>query len=321
MPLHATLGPAYVLAWPREALRVELEWLLRRTSDEVDEHEAELVLEEAFDSHELRDDFRALPRGRRSGWDDDPWADPATKAPVRRDLLVDLLQELDRLPQRRAPRPYWSQRQGRQLDTGPLPEHERSARLRASWATTVLRFRTSGYLARVAHPECVDGDYSEDPDLVLERELTRLLGVPGLWPLNVRDADDDTFYSVVEAVGDLMARPRQRHWHDYNSCGWHYAVFSATTGQMLYRSAVNDLLAQAGAGLRLAHEGEDTGRLVRMADDERDELVHRVLATPDPRDQAAARHAVAMFRSRAADRDEKRSAVLRWHGCSRTAAS
>ena len=312
MPLPATLGPAYVLAWPREALRLELEWLLRRESQDVDKHEAELVLEEAFDSDELRDDLRALPA--RDGWRNDPWDDGSSglTTRIKRDLLSDLLNELERLPERRAPRPYWSQRQGRQLDTSLLPvqEQERNARLRASWTKTVLRLQTSGYLAKIAHPQCVDADYYEDPDLVLEQELTRLLGVPGLWPLSAQDADDDTFYSLVEAVGDLMARPRQRHYHDHGGCGWHYAVFSATTGQLLYRSAVNDLLAQAGAGLRLADEGEDTGRLVRVADDERDELVHRVLATPDPRDQAAARHAVAMFRSRAADREEKRSAVL-----------
>ncbi len=235
---------------------------------------------------------------------------PESDLPVQRDLLTDLLAGLDRLPERRAPRPYWSQRHGRQPDLRLASEHERNARLRASWETTVQRLRSAGYLAKTAPEVCVDADHAEDPELVLERELTRLLGVPGLWPLSAQDADDDTFYSLIEAVGDLVARPRQRTYHEYGRCGWHYATFSVTTGRMLYRSLVNDMLTQAGAGLRLADEGEDVGRLVRVADDERDELVHRVLATPDPRDQAAARHAVALFRSRAADREEKRSAVL-----------
>jgi hypothetical protein len=274
------------------------------------EHEAELVLEDAFTTSELRDDFRARPRGGTTGWSDDPWSSSVIEAPGQRDLLVDLLEGLDRLPERRSPRPYWIQRQGRRLHPAPLPEDERYARLRASWATTVHRLQSEGYLAKVAPPECVDDDNSLDPAVALERELTRLLGVPGLWPLDVAHVDDDTLYSLVEAVGDLMARPRQRHWHDFNGCGWHFAAFSATTGQLLYRSAVNDLLAQAGAGLRLADEGEDTGRLARVADDERDELVYRVVATPDARDQAATQHAVAMFRSRAASREEKRSAVL-----------
>lgn len=148
MPLPVTLGPAYVLAWPREALRVELEWLLRQSAQGVLEHEAELVLEDAFTTSELRDDLRARPRGGTTGWSDDPWSTSASKAPGQRDLLVDLLEGLDRLPERRSPRPYWIQRQGRRLHPAPLPEDERYARLRASWATTVHRFQSEGYLAK-----------------------------------------------------------------------------------------------------------------------------------------------------------------------------
>lgn len=298
------LGPDYALVWPREVLRAELQWLLRQP-ERIDTNAAEYVLEEAFDSHDLRNEFRARPAFGQI----DPW----TSAPPEtggRDLLVDLLGELDRLPERRAPRPYWSQRQGRHPDLSLAPEHERSARLRASWVTTVQRLRAAGYLAKIAPEMCVDDDHAEDPDAVLDRELTRLLGVPGLWPLNVQDADDDTIYSLVEAVGDLIARPRQRTYHDYGRCGWHYAGFSVTTGRMLYRSTVNDMLAQAVVGVRLPDEGEDAGRLVRVVDDDRAELVHRALATPEPRDLAAVRHAVALFRSRAAGREEKRSAVL-----------
>lgn len=283
---------------------MELQWLLRQP-ERVDTDAAEYVLEEAFDSHDLRDEFRARPAFGLV----DPWTS-APPEPGGRDLLVDLLDGLDRLPERRAPRPYWNQRQGRQPDPRLAPEHERNARLRASWVTTVQRLRTAGYLAKTAPEVCVDADHAEDPDVVLDRELTRLLGVTGLWPLNVQDGDDDTLYSLVEAVGDLMARPRQRTDHPYGRCGWHYGAFSVITGRMLYRAAVNDLLNQAGSGLRLADEGEDAGRLVRVVDDDRAELVHQALAAPDPRDQAAVRHAVALFRSRSAGREEKRSAVL-----------
>lgn len=39
-------------------------------------------------------------------------------------------------------------------------------------------------------------------------------------------------------------------------------------------------------------------------------MVHRVLATPDNHDRAATQHAIALFRGRAANREERRSAVL-----------
>jgi len=55
------------------------------------------------------------------------------------------------------------------------------------------------------------------------------------------------------------------------------------------------------------------GRLVRAAGDDRDELVEQALQTPNPSDRNAVRHAIALFRSRGVDRENKRSAVLALH--------
>lgn len=60
----------------------------------------------------------------------------------------------------------------------------------------------------------------------------------------------------------------------------------------------------------MAESGEDTGRLIRTSQDDRDELVRRALATPAAPDKSAVEHAIAQFRSRAAGREEKRSAVV-----------
>jgi hypothetical protein len=57
-------------------------------------------------------------------------------------------------------------------------------------------------------------------------------------------------------------------------------------------------------------EGEDLGRLIRVAGDPRDELVHRALAVQDEGDRDAVAHAVARFRDRAVTRDDKRAAVV-----------
>jgi len=52
--------------------------------------------------------------------------------------------------------------------------------------------------------------------------------------------------------------------HSYGGCGWHHSAFSFEAGQALYRWRVNQVLDRSDLGLRLADEGEDTGRLVAV---------------------------------------------------------
>jgi hypothetical protein len=70
------------------------------------------------------------------------------------------------------------------------------------------------------------------------------------------------------------------------------------------------LLVQAGVGLQLASGGEDVGRLVRAPGDDRTDLVNRTLATPDLNGRRAVEHAVALFRGRTSNREEKRGALV-----------
>ncbi|SHN89077.1 hypothetical protein SAMN05660350_05072 [Geodermatophilus obscurus] len=144
---------------------------------------------------------------------------------------------------------------------------------------------------------------------MLERLTAERIGRRELWPLDPGAWDEDTFYDLIEMVHDLVARPRDRWTHDFGDCGFHYGSFAVRTGQAVYRWRVNELLARHGADVRLADNGEDAGRLVHIAGDDRDELVERALATPDPRDRDAVRHAIALFRGRGATREEKRSAA------------
>lgn len=46
------------------------------------------------------------------------------------------------------------------------------------------------------------------------------------WPLRPEAWDEDTFYGLIEVIHDLVARPRERSWHDYGRCGWHYSEFA-----------------------------------------------------------------------------------------------
>ncbi|MFC0100070.1 hypothetical protein ACFFKH_21430 [Micromonospora marina] len=107
-------------------------------------------------------------------------------------------------------------------------------------------------------------DLPTDVDVDESAKLQELLGIPDLWPLQPAQWDDDVFYGVIEVFHDLVARPRERWWHNWNNCGWHYSGFAVTPARALYRWRVNKILADAHIALRLAGEGEDAGRLVRQ---------------------------------------------------------
>jgi hypothetical protein len=73
---------------------------------------------------------------------------------------------------------------------------------------------------------------------------------------------------------------------------------------------VNRLLATSTLGLRLAEEGEDLGRLVRVEPTGLEDLPERALRAATPRTIDRVQHAIALFRSRTAGLEERRSAVI-----------
>lgn len=250
------------------------------------------------------------------------------------DLLVDVA---DRLPEQ-PPRLYWTAR------TAP------GVRLKHDWATLVDEMRREGFLDRAARSDCPRDDfapsqYSRLHDLTIARigppPPDPTTSYPCWWPLQPDSWDEPTFYALVEVVHDLVARPRLLHPHedqaaDYDlrrtadavtgllsgvdpevDCHGHYADFATAAGRAVYRWRVDHLLAQHQALVRFdddvnrtAASGAVGTRLVTITGDDRDGLVHRVLATPATLDQDAVRHAVARFRTRDATRDDKRSAVF-----------
>jgi hypothetical protein len=115
------------------------------------------------------------------------------------------------------------------------------------------------------------------------------------------------FYDVIEALDEVVARPRQRRWHDYHD-GWDYSDYSRPAGKAIYRWRVNALLERSEVPWRLAETGSDAGLLVASVGDARKQLVERVLQTADPNVRDLVTHAVAQFRSREATTLDKRGA-------------
>ncbi len=304
-------GLDYELAWPRALFLDEAAAVLRLPSTTWTD-DAELLLEEAFTGTEPRDDLRRvtwqdLPSGIVDLWEAARIGGDASA----RGLLTHLVNSADSLPERCEPRPYWSARGSAGPASEPAAAPDRTPRLQLEWALLVEKLKDRGYLERVAPGKCADRRWRASDIEVLNAETSRRLGVAGLWPLDGGSWDTEIFYSLIECVHDLLARPRHRE-SGLSSCGcrWHYLNFAETPARTLYRYQVDQLLARFGVDLHLSAGGEDVGRLVRTPGGGREGLVLRALGSRDPGVRDDVGHAVALFHSRTATTSERRSAVV-----------
>ncbi|MFC5211945.1 hypothetical protein ACFPM0_37210 [Pseudonocardia sulfidoxydans] len=303
----------YQLRWPRDLFARELAALRRAwPSGQMVSSEVERIvflLDEAFLGQAPSDEYTQATKSRSFSFNDpwgsdpDPWASQKLDGDGYLDALVERLPELR---EHHEPRPYWPDRQ-RAHRGREVPGDETTVRRR--FARLIEEQREAGLFGRELPPDCVDADPVDEADMLEAR-----LGIPGLWPLKPENWDEDTFYGLIEVFHDLAARPRERHFHSYSGCGWHYDVFNTDSGRALYRWRINRLLDRAGVQLRLADTGEDTGRLVRVTDPGRADLLERALTTHRADDDTGVtervRHAVSLYRRRDSTEHDKRSAVI-----------
>jgi len=300
-------GDGDELRWPAALLRSEALALLAyrgsRRGDRV-----ELLLSEAFADRTPRDEFRAVGLA-------DSLAGATGRLSVAEKLSaefaqINFLRRLSEYPAEEpvALQPYYAARRGRPL-TGSPTAVERSEQLRREWARLVEDLRGRGYLQRAAPRPCLHDPAPPPPESkAIEAVIEQRLGVARLWPLEPHAWDEDTFCTLVEVVHDLVARPRMRWWDSGCDCDWHYSAFAVAPGRDLYRWRVNRLLDRFDAGLQLAANGHDAGRLVSLVDDGRALLVEQALASSTDTGDVA--HAIALFRGRAASPKDKRSAIV-----------
>jgi hypothetical protein len=300
--------PDYQLVWPRFLFVSESAKLLNRREVSDWDELCELLLDQAFiTGYEggPRAEFNEVPAGAhqtgsrlRSGQ-----ATPKTVFTRRQLFLKELMRSADLLAENESyRRPYWRERKTPQKAAATLDQEG----LVHAFIALVTELDGDGYFEKRFGPDCVDDERSDVAALLFGREL----GIDGLWPLQPDRllANMDVFFDVVELLHDQAARPTSRHYHRFADCGWHHDSFDIGSGRVVYRWRVNQLLERTDLGLRMADEGEDLGRLVTVTDQARAELLQAVVIRDGgPADQI--RHALALFRERGADRNQKRSAV------------
>ncbi|MBS4754740.1 hypothetical protein KG112_18215 [Nocardioides sp. zg-ZUI104] len=295
----------HVLRWPREVFRRRLAELIN-----AQEHstpgwgdQVELFLDDAFESNLPIDTFRGTSDAVQMNVFE--VGKPTSQLPIspRRRYLVDLLQATDSFPYQVARRPYRSQK-GR--SGGAVTSTISTPAMIARFVGMVTDLDERGYFERTFKKDCVDDERAIDPSDHIEDEI----GVVGIWPLSPDRLVEglDTFFDVIEVLGEFVAAPQSRSLHPFGGCGWHHRDFNTQMGRDIYFWLVNRLLERTSLGLRLATSGEDRGRLVETHGDARNDLVSATVngATEDTR--GPIEHAVALFRRRGATVEDKRSA-------------
>lgn len=295
------------LRWPPDLFAAEARALL--DADAQDRDSLGLLLAEAFHGGRglsLYDQVDAMPLpppliDRRPGRSSDTFPDPPRPA---EQLVRDLVAQADQLPRYVSKQLYSARRRPPSGSVLTSPD------LRAAWAGEIDRLARTGYFEEAFGSSCVDAD--GDPDAEGQRQLADLVGTDRpVWPPAgmTRTWTDELFLDVIEALHELVARPRRRWWH--GSVGeWDYSSFSGPAGQAVYRWRTNAVLARSEMGLRLADAGEEAGLLVRVAGDDRDQLTARVIEVEVEAEPDVRAHAAAKFRGRGAGVPEKRSAIV-----------
>jgi hypothetical protein len=309
------------LVWPAKLFAAEASALLAAGADDdalggllaeaFHGGRAELLLKQVGSDHPYN-----------SNWaDPDPWdaasgfkaQDPGpytSRATAR--LVSDLVEDAESMP-RYVPRALYRQRQQPAAAALTVPE------CKDAFARAVAELVALGYFEEAFGTECDDSH--DDPAAQGQRILSERLGIEvPLWPLSAwsdgssgptgfhEGWSTEVFFDVIEALDELVARPRQRRWHGFHG-DWDYEDYAREVGQAVYRWRVNELLDRSNAPLRLAEAGLDAGLLVSAAHDDRDQLADRALNTPDAKDRSEVEHAVKLFRGRDSTREDKRSAL------------
>lgn len=216
--------------------------------------------------------------------------------------LEELRAQVPTLRSESAPRLYWSQKHGRPTATPETDLPATATRCRAA----ISDLEKQHWFARTLGFECYDGN--GDSDVTLADVLEGRIGKRHLATLPTEDWTEDDLCDFIEVMHDIAARPTRGWFHSYSGCGWHPTDYDRASGQSLYRWRLNRVLEASTLGLRLAGEGDDIGRMVRVLPGGLDDLVVELAdeaVTGDP----SVPHAIGLFRKHGATREDRRSAV------------
>jgi hypothetical protein len=155
-------------------------------------------------------------------------------------------------------RRYYSVRTGR----NPLAGGFDLDTMRKLFREAFIYFEDEGYFQESLGYQCVDADggfVSGKLGRSIEGALLLALRKENLVPIRQRIAfyEEDDLFDVIEFLFDHCSKPLDRHYHNFNNCGWHsnqYNPDAFDQKEGYERSPAGDVLALGDPGLAPLHE-------------------------------------------------------------------
>ncbi|WCP72195.1 hypothetical protein [Sphingomonas hankookensis] len=169
-------------------------------------------------------------------------------------------------------------------------------------------FEGGGYLVDAFGYHCVDRGYEpgyvgSDIDVFVRLTLFR----KDLWPIKDTYSfySEDDCFTILEFLYDHVSKPADKHYHDWDHCGWHYSNFNKQLGREEFRAKLTVPLERYGTGWELTEAGE----IVSLPPSGMKTLVNAPLPTNDKTTQDKVADALMKYRRHGASISDRRDAV------------
>ena len=155
-------------------------------------------------------------------------------------------------------RKYYSERTG-------LVDHSVDLKhLKRLFISSYETLQDKGFFQEYFGYWCVDagvvhGKLSGDIDSVIYRNIRK----DNLWPIKekIESYKEDDLFDMIEFLHDYVSEPLSGQYHSYDNCGYHYNKFKQDSGQVIYRTDINNLLAEYMDGYEINENGEIVSKI------------------------------------------------------------
>src|SRR5574338_290398 len=118
-----------------------------------------------------------------------------------------------------------------------------------------------GYFQEAFGYYCVDqGNVSGTLGSNIVAQIFRILRKSDIWPIRhfFQSYSEDDLFDMIEFTYDYVSKPipKDKDYHSYSQCGYHYSQFDRESGREEYRKEVNKLLLDYQDGFELSEQGE-----------------------------------------------------------------
>jgi hypothetical protein len=180
--------------------------------------------------------------------------------------------------------------------------------LKKLFSVTYNKLNADGYFQKYFGIDCEDGYIPGELGEEIETIMFVNLRKDNLYPIwqNLANYTEDDFFDVIEFLYDHSSKGLNRHYHNWNNCGYHYEEFNDIEGQKYFREQLNPILREYKDGFEISESGE----ILILSDNGLSNLFEADIPTSD-KDNVSNKinSAILKFRRHKSTLDDRREAI------------